>query len=259
MRHSCSDVAKALIDTYKEKAIDSFVRGLDGQVSVLLKNYRPDTLAATYAYCVSYQNTEYRKKLTKSKHTNDTFHPTSVFFTVPPQLPLRTSSRPTNPVQNKFNMPQAQQRFHQHNVPAQNPNIQRATQQIPPPQFAQRPTAQPQLHAFARNPFASSSNKPEPMEVDPSIRSRQINYGNRPQGSTQSNQPQKRPRMFNILSNQPDDDNAKSDLKPEIEDEQEYYDTPIDDPSFERYIQQLEIQEKEESFLEENAEFNFLG
>ena len=61
MKHSSPDVASALIDSYKDKAIDSFVRGLDGTVSTLLKNYRPDTLAAAYAYCVSYQNTEYRK------------------------------------------------------------------------------------------------------------------------------------------------------------------------------------------------------
>ena len=158
------------------------------------------------------------------------------------------------------------QKFHQPNTFFQNQNPQRMTQNLHIPQRPVRPISQiqpqmqshPQMQMAQKNPFVPN-NKPEPMEVDPSIRSRQINYGNRLQNSTQFNQQQKRPRMFNILSDQSDE--TEFDPTLDAEHEAEYFDTdiPTDDSTFQRYMQQWETQEKEEEFAEEKAEFNFLG
>lgn len=60
------EAIRALIDTYNEKALDALMRGLDGDLlGQFLKNYRPDSLAQAYVYCVSFQNVEFRKSMTK--------------------------------------------------------------------------------------------------------------------------------------------------------------------------------------------------
>ena len=56
--YSHPEALKAIIDMYSKKAIDAFIRGLDGEVGKFLKNHEPESLATAYAYCITYQNVE---------------------------------------------------------------------------------------------------------------------------------------------------------------------------------------------------------
>lgn len=87
-------------------------------------------------------------------------------------------------------------------------------------------------------------DRPVPMDVDPSIRSRQINYGNRP----------KRPRNYD-----PTEQNVP--CENETEQLEEYFKVPYEDESefsFERFCKTVETQENDEE-SENCAELNFLG
>ena len=78
-----------LIETYNRKAIDSFIRGLDGDVYKFIRNYEPTSLAAAYSYCISFQNIECRKMLTTPK----SYIPPSAPRNLIPILP-RISTKP---------------------------------------------------------------------------------------------------------------------------------------------------------------------
>lgn len=56
-KYTHPEAIKALIEIYNEKALDTFMRGLDGEfLGQFLKNFRPESLAQAYAYCISFQN-----------------------------------------------------------------------------------------------------------------------------------------------------------------------------------------------------------
>ncbi|XP_055522754.1 drebrin-like protein [Wyeomyia smithii] len=156
----------------------------------------------------------------------------------------------------------------------------------PNPQYYQRPIPQPQYHPrpmppppyfnqpFQPQPFRQFNqqqkpqitphnpfkNTPEPMEVDASIRTNNVNYGNRPQRSDQRGPPLKRQRMFNICTNkyeepEPEDIiNERTDYAPS--EDEEYY--PESSQTYESYIRTIEAQRGEEP-EEEEAELNLLG
>lgn len=194
-RFSHPEASRALIETYNKKAIDAFVRGLDGDVYRFIRNYEPTSLAAAYSYCISFQNVECRKLLTRPRANIPPTAPRNL-IPLPPPIPNRNFQNHTT--QPRPPLPQPYRNFrpgnyqHKHN-PFQNRNMYSH--------------AFPQHNAFPRQP------PPEPMDVDRSIRSRQINYGNRPSFSG-NNRPPKRPRVNNLQTNdQPqsfDDDETRS-------------------------------------------------
>lgn len=262
------EAAKALISHYNHKALDAFIRGLDGDTGKFLKCYQPTSIAAAYAYCVEIQNMDYRKvHIRKTPESNNprnaipikhmpklppkpqirfpqSFFPSKPFIpryypnitNLPPMLP------PKQPVfQNYFPRPQFQQQIQQPQFQSQRP-FQQFQQQQPqfynpfqhkpnPPKFTLNQQQRPQ---FTRNPFQP---KPEPMEVDQSIRSRQVNYQNRPNNIEGQN---KRQRVYNIESNEPEN---------EVE----------EDPTEEEYLEEYELLNPEEITEEDHAEFNFLA
>lgn len=270
--------AKAMIDHYNEQALDSFIRGLDGDTGKFVKCYKPLSLASAYAYCVEIQNMDYRRVNVRKTHENHNnprnaiplkplpripvkpqpkinqsfFSPQSYtprfypsfqnFQQIPPMIPPRYPD-----YQSFYNKPQFQT---QYQPQFQRPPFQQQQQMnqfnnrpFPPkPTFQPNPTQpkfvlnQQQRPQFNRNPFQP---KPEPMEIDPSIRTNQVNYQNRPNNP---DGPNKRPRMFNI----------EQQLEEALEEENQ-------EPTAEDYLAEYELVNPENDTEEDLGEFNFLG
>lgn len=248
-RFTHPEASKALIETYNKKAIDAFIRGLDGDVYKFIRNYEPTSLAAAYSYCIAFQNVECRKMLTRPRHQEMGVPPRNLIPIVPPRVAPRIMPRrelfPQKPMQiyrpqpifqnNNFRPPPHFNNFRPGQAPQQFMN--------PPPKIPQR------------NPFRPP---PEPMEVDPSIQTRQINYGNRPQ----QNNPSKRPRLFNTATGRYENpqDEIENDIRADYypSEDEEYY--PEESNTYQRYIKQVENQEHNdpEEDAENIAELNFL-
>lgn len=256
-RFAHPEATKAMLYTYNKKAIDAFIRGLDGDIGRFLKNYEPDSLAAAYSYCITYKNIEFRKSLVKPRNESFTHH------TLPPRLPPRMPiTKPPFFRQQPFFQQQQrsfqQQPFFQHPRPFPNQQFFQNPKPIHQQPFQRPPNPPPNPQIPPRNPFRQPP--PEPMDVDHSIRSRQVNYGNRPQNSFQNRFPAKRQRMFNAETKQyvdPQQDlnvNGFQDYYPS--EDEEYY--PEESSTYQRYIRQYNAQEREEPNEIENAELNFL-
>ena len=250
-RFTHPEASKALIETYNKKAIDAFIRGLDGDVYKFIRNYEPTSLAAAYSYCIAFQNVECRKMLARPRHHEVVIPPRNLIPLVPPRIPPRMAPRrdpvPFRPMQVFPNHNFRPQPIFQNNrQPPHYNNFRQA-----PQQFTNQPPRIPQ-----RNPFRPP---PEPMEVDPSVRTNQVNYGNRPQ---QPN-PLKRPRLFNTVTGRYEDlpdetENNEQAYYCPSEDE-EYY--PEESSTYQRYMRQIENQERDlpDEDVENAAELNFLG
>lgn len=246
------EAAKSVLTLYNRKAIDAFVRGLDGEVGKFLKNANVDSLATAYSYCITFQNMEFRKNLTRPRVFDQTAGPSN-HIPQPPKIPPKPMHNMRIP-----NRPQPMPHF----IPRYAPFVQH----YPPRNFAP-PAFPPQRNGPfnnpgfpPRNPFQKPLDKPVPMDVDHSIRSRQVNYGNRP-----TDPPLKRQRQFNIMTQQtaPEQDEQYETI-PTTQYE-DYIQMPYAqddvDPSFDRYVRTIESQEQNLQNLpeeEEPAELNFL-
>lgn len=161
------DNAAVYIDYFREKALDSFIRGHERNLSLLLKTAKPKTLSSAYQFCLDYHNMDIRSGPLRNETSN-------VSLPKPRELEVpRLPPRPPPRLLVKPPMALAPQ---------------------PPPRrlFAPFPQRPMQHQGFSRpfmptnpqraNQFGQINQpKPEPMDVDPSVRSRNINYGNRPQ------------------------------------------------------------------------------
>lgn len=242
-RFAHPEATKAMIYTYNKKAIDAFIRGLDGDVGRFLKNYEPESLAHAYSYCITFQNIEFRKNITGTKIPEVPNKPRNLI----PMLPPRPAPRLCMPPPLHKNSPQLithqnfrQQYYEKPFVPPRNPAVVSRFD----PRF-QRNLPQP------RNPF-QQQNRPEPMDIDASINTRQVNYSNRPINSNQH--PAKRQRLFNISRDDPVEHGVEEEYAEECGD---VSNEMSDDSSFQRYVK--ELHSDGESTFEDNAEFNFLG
>jgi len=157
-----------LTQTYREKALDTFIRGLNGDLPRLLGMKEPEDLPQALHLCLKLENQNYRSNIT-TKYNN-----------YPPALPPRPKFR-----NNTFY-----------------------------PQIAHMPNSNPGIYQrnFNQQRHRPPQSRPEPMDVDRSIQTRQVNYANRPSrhlqnykrqttGSMQVNTPNKIQRNFNIESN----------------------------------------------------------
>lgn len=137
------------VDYFREKALDAFIRGLEKPLSVLLKTADPKSLAKAYQFCMEYHNLDIRSNNIKVEQNRPLPTPRPrELLNIPirqPPIPPRIAPRFQPP---PMPLPRRQQYFTP-NLPSNEPS----TSRFPPP---------------------------TPMEVDRSIRSHQINYGNRP-------------------------------------------------------------------------------
>lgn len=141
------------IDYFKEKALDSFIRGLEKPLSINVKLSNPSNLSRAYQICLEFLNMDARAAPYRNNQTP-----------LPPPRP-REEFRPMPP-------PVPARRFYQMNPTQQPPRL---AQPIPEP----RRYHAPEIRNFP-TPQPRRLPPPEPMEIDQSIRSRNLNYGNRP-------------------------------------------------------------------------------
>lgn len=183
-----------LTQTYRDKALDTFIRGLNGDLPKLLGIKEPADLPQALHLCLKLQNQNFRTNYANSQqqtgkkyYSNPTptnnrskqyFHPQLAYI---PNHQNHSSSKPTqNTGQQNYHYPQKQ----------------------PPP----RPSA---------------PKPPEPMDVDMSMRSKNIDYANRPRQeqlaekrpppSQKSVIPHKTQRTYHIDTEH--DDNAPNDYE----------------------------------------------
>lgn len=156
------ETVEALVETYRNRALDVFIRGLKTDLSRMIIIQRPKTLPEAYSACLELQNLTMRNNILSSKAVARITDPMPADVgnrTTPPRppksFPMRTGAnwqhqnfRPRN-WQYSYNSPNMRSNgYNSHTKPA-----------LPP-----------------RYPAI----KHEPMEVDRSIQSRRINYMNNP-------------------------------------------------------------------------------
>lgn len=153
----------ALIKLYNMMTLDTFIRGLGEPLSLFCKNYKPKSLASAYHYCVEFLNLNARSVPFKSELLAPVPAPRGN-IPVPPPKPVPTHRHPQQ-------IPQP--------LPRQQFPVQNQFQLYPRAPFQNTP------NVFASNrTFYQQQPRPEPMDVDHSIRSRMLNYGNRPNFKT---------------------------------------------------------------------------
>ena len=162
-----TEAMHVLVSTYREKALDVFIRGLKGDLPRLLGMREPADLPQALHLCLKLENMNYR-----TLHVNHTAgHVRRVENNFPPRPP------PRQPVSNQSPRFHPQQFHHELlHGPPRPPKPQYNNQN--PWSYNQRQVIQ-QLPQANRNPNGNQQ-KPEPMETE-TIYSKQVNYQNRPQ------------------------------------------------------------------------------
>lgn len=141
-----NDLKTDRIATHKENALQVFLAGLKEPIGGNVRARKPSTLKEAFDACVEERNFQAKQGLKSSP-----FYPS-----LPKQTnqPTFSYSQPPNP-----RMPIQQTRNFNDNIP-----------KLPVPN----------RNVFAPKPFPIYQPKPAPMEVDRSIRTKQVNYMNRP-------------------------------------------------------------------------------
>lgn len=224
----------AIIKLYNMKALDTFIRGLGDPLSLFVKNFKPKSLAAAYHYCIDFMNLKTR---------NAAFKPQ-----LPQPIPAPRGGIPIPP-----RPPMPKPPLARHNPVYRHPH------HVPPP----RNFFQPQPpNAFAPNrTFYPQQPRPEPMDVDRSIQSRRVDYGNRPnfkfpRPTTDSmnahNPPTK--RVAHQLENYTEEEYNNL-----VEEDFQHLSNPYAEDYSEPYpVVDVETEETETFKPEENSNVNFL-
>lgn len=229
----------ALIKLYNMMALDTFIRGLGEPLSLFCKNYKPKSLASAYHYCVEFLNLNARNAPFRSTPLAPVPVPRGNVPVPPPRItpPMNRHPQqaPTPPPRNNFQPP----RNNYQPPPVQNQNMFQPRQ----PQNTQ--------NVFAPNrTFFQKQPRPEPMDVDRSIQSRMINYGNRP------NFKQARPTTESMQANNPPTKRVAHQLE-EIPTQEydEYVEANFDSVTEETVGEPQDEDESNVNFLENNLEW----
>lgn len=173
---SCMDIGRESLDilsqTYRDKALDVFIRGLKGQMSIHLGMKEPTDLPQALQLCLKMENQFARAQFANSH--NHTSRNNRQNFQSHPPLPPKPQYQKQNltpfypqlahlpqPSANMQHYGMTMPMYQQRTIP---PSYQNPNQRYQPPRPA-APKPQP---------------RPEPMEVDLSMQTRAINYMNRP-------------------------------------------------------------------------------
>lgn len=189
----------SMTQSYRDKALDTFVRGLKGDLPRLLSIRGPIDLPEALHLCLKLENVQYR--IHHSHGTTNTRVPQLIHPPIihpPPIQPRKIIPTQSYPAYNSqmrgfypelLHRPQALQLNYNQPSPNYFPKPPMFRHQIPP------------------NPFNNNypPKPPQPMEVDASIQSRHVNYQNRPNlnqfankriHSNQIHQPAKMQRVY---------------------------------------------------------------
>lgn len=219
----CAESEQLMTKLYRDKALDTFVRGLRGDLPRLLGIKEPTDLPSALHLCLKLENQAYRTNHATIKGQPIAHRNTPPkHITVPQQTHFQQNpnfqQRPMVPPKNQYAMIRPNNNFGQ---PPTRPFFPQTAQNTNPQFLMYQPIPQPLPRPLAAKP----QPKPEPMDVDRSIQTRQINYMNRPPQmevgkrppalSTTQNDANKRQRNFNIQTStdeQTDTDYSNSTL-----------------------------------------------
>ncbi|XP_067642006.1 retrovirus-related Gag polyprotein from transposon HMS-Beagle isoform X1 [Eurosta solidaginis] len=186
-----------LTENYRAKALDTFVRGLSGDLPRLLGIKEPKSLPEALHLCLKLENQNFRAYHANNQMSNsrqqsfNSPNPRQQHFTV--KYPQPQSYQQLQP-QSRFypelaHLPQPisnpiPQNYHQQNLNP--PNYQLYANQNPNQVNRYQPQNpfNQQHHAPPRPP-----KPPQPMDVDESVRTRAVNYMNRPKAQEMGKRP----------------------------------------------------------------------
>ena len=175
---------------FREKALDCFIRGLEKPLCFQVKMANPNNLSKAYHLCLEFQNMELRSAPFRNEHS---VGPPPKPKELEPRIPARRPIPAYQPNYQSFHPPAYQPNQPSFYPPAYQPN----QQGFYPFQFARimnpHPSNSNPFHVPPRN--LKPPPTPEPMEVDPSMRTQYLNYGNRPT-MTQTKRPHPSPNQF---------------------------------------------------------------
>lgn len=250
-----SESRKLLVDTYRNKALDTFVRGLNGDLPRLLGIKEPADLPEALQLCLKLENQTYRANIANNHN-----------YRKPPINPRKNFSpqhyaapKPFYPHLIHWNQPMQGQTP----LPSYIPPQQQGYWQRPQNFFSQQPNFNSQhRHQPPPRPFAPKPMpRPEPMDVDQSMQSRRVNYMNRPSQNLafQGKRPpphqqniEKRQRNFNIEAEQYRNAAYQQDLE---------YENQRDEIGQDNYDVQetLEQHSTDDNSIEDFSDIHFLG
>lgn len=162
------ETVRALVETYRNRSLDVFIRGLKPDLSRMIIIQRPRTLPEAYSACLELQNVSLRNNITFPNRAVES-------------LPAVNRPDPTRSLFTR--QPQNFRSRHWYNPSGRTGNYYQSAKPALPPR---RPAI-----------------KHEPMDVDRSIQSRRVNYINNPRaadkrGASGSGPTNKQPRLFHI-------------------------------------------------------------
>lgn len=273
---SCMTIGKEamdiLIQTYRDKALDTFIRGLRGDLAKLLCIREPTTLPQALHLCLKLQNQNFRTEHAYSKNTKPPQHPRAN-QNFKPQFTHRAYDifPHVTPVP-----PRTHHVYHQRQPQYLNNNSQplqyfNQNQQFPT-QIQRYQNANPTYNNPPPRPFAPKPQpKPVPMEIDQSMQSRAVNYMNRPKQSNDFagkrppeqtyQQPQKFQRNFHIETNDQEINGQVHTNEDEVYYQQAMtYGIENNLQDFPEYVEDVDNQCHEENSADilETADINFL-
>lgn len=192
---SCLDLGESslhtMTNTYREKALDTFIRGLNGDLPRLLSIREPNSLPQALHICLKLDNMTFRTNYANGRIPRANGYKDGIgtarsslgngkFY---PELAHASgvmSSRPPLPPRYNNN-PNFKPNYHYQNMsPTAYQNLGSK------PQFdrGRPPNQQNQTQYWNRTPNIQRQTRVEPMDIDQSIQTRQANYINRPQDNT---------------------------------------------------------------------------
>lgn len=226
------ETIQALTALYRDKALDTFVRGLNGNLSQLLAIKEPYDLGHAL----------HLRSLLENQKTRNHQAPREAYTRQQPQIPPRRNFAQTRPTVTRQN-------FQPNLYYQSNPQVSSPFQRNPVGPslpWSQQPPMRTQYFSpqgqNGSTPPPRPQPKPVPMEVDSSVRSRNVNYMNRPNFEPAGKRPlsmgtvphpNKMQRQFNIQT--------ESYTEPQPEP-----DTDADEQAYYEALQTAEIYELQE-------------
>lgn len=270
---SCMTVGREamdiLIQTYRDKALDTFIRGLKGDLAKLLCIREPTTLPQALHLCLKLQNQNFRTEHAYGRNTKPPQHPRAN-QNFRPQFTHRAHDNfPHVAPRNQHVYQQRQPQYLNNNSqPLQHFN---QNQQFPT-QIQRYQNANPTYNNPPPRPFAPKPQpRPVPMEIDQSMQSRAVNYMNRPKQGNDfagkrppeqtTQQPQKFQRNFHIETNDQEINGQVHTNEDEVYYQQAMtYGTENNLQDFSEYVEDVDNQRYEEDSADilETADINFL-
>lgn len=261
---SYMDIGREALDllaqTYRDKALDAFTRGLRGNLSLHLGMKEPKDLPQALHLCLKMENQFARSHFANlhnqtNKNSNKPLHP-------PPNRPQYSDKNRTTFYPQLAFMPQPSYNHHQYR-PVNATSYQNNFNQMPQAQGYSNPRFAPP-RPIAPKPFP----RPEPMDVDSSMRTKAINYMNRPSQnnqmfgkrppiqSEQLRNPPKMQRNFHLETDVNENVNEEY-----YQDQTLNYEEEEKLPTLDEYLQnQPETSENREQFeTQDFADIHFLG